>query len=154
MGKPQLPEDYKEFLKLLNDHRVKYLIVGGFAVNFHGYSRSTIDIDIWVARDKENARRVVNALREFGFGVEELRDSLFLKSDTVVRMGLPPLRIEILTSISGVEFESCFENRETCEWDGIPTQVLSLEDLKVNKKAANRLKDLLDLEQLGGSEEK
>ena len=105
MGKPQLPEDYKEFLKLLNDNLVRYLVVGGFAVNYHGYSDGTA-----------------------------------------------PLRIEVLTSISGVDFDSCFARRISCQWDGIPTQVLSLGDLKANKKAANRLKDLLDLEHLGGHE--
>jgi predicted nucleotidyltransferase len=152
MGKPQLPEDYKEFLRLLNDNQVRYLVVGGFAVNYHGYSRATIDIDIWISREEENARCITKALREFGFDVDGLKEELFLKPDTVVRMGLPPMRIEILTSISGVEFDPCFAQRVTCEWDGIPTQVLSLEDLKTNKKAASRLKDLLDLEQLGGQE--
>ena len=152
MGKPQLPEDYKEFLKLLNDNLVRYLVVGGFAVNYHGYSRATIDIDIWVSRGEKNARCITKTLREFGVDVEALKEDLFLKPDTVIRMGLPPLRIKVLTSISGVDFDSCFARRISCEWDGIPTQVLSLGDLKANKKAANRLKDLLDLEHLGGHE--
>ncbi len=87
MGKPQLPEDYKKFLKLLNVNQVKYLVVGGFAVNYHVNSRATLDIGIWISREAENAPRVTKALRGFGFDVEVLKEELVLKPDTVVRMG-------------------------------------------------------------------
>lgn len=104
-----LPPDFSEFLRLLNANEVRYLLVGGYAVGYHGYVRATADMDILVARDEENAQRLVDILQEFGFGVEDLSPELFLEEERVIRMGVPPVRIEILISISGVEFDECYE---------------------------------------------
>lgn len=103
----ELHHDFKEFLKLLNVKNVEYLLIGGFAVNLHGYSRLTQEIDVWVARHPENARRIVEALREFGFDVPELTEQLFLAPGRIIRMGRAPVRIEISTTISGVQFDEC-----------------------------------------------
>src|SRR5215475_8749269 len=103
-----LPPDFKEFLRLLNTHDVEYLLIGGYAVGYHGYPRATNDLDIWIAVHPDNAERVTRALREFGFDVPGLSSKLFLDDKRIVRMGVPPLRIEVMTSISGVAFEECY----------------------------------------------
>jgi hypothetical protein len=148
MGTIHLPPDFKEFLGWLNRHDVEYLLVGGYAVGYHGYPRATIDIDVWVAATPENAVRVVSALEDFGFGSEILVPKLFLEKDKIFRMGLPPIRIEILTSISGVGFADAYLNRVEDELDGVLVKLINLQDLKKNKKAAARAKDLADLEEL------
>ncbi len=107
----QIPPDFKEFLRLLNFHQVEYLLIGGYAVGYYGFVRATGDMDVWVKINPDNAIKVVSALKEFSFAVPELSPELFLKEDQIVRMGVPPLRLEILTTISGVEFTACFENR-------------------------------------------
>ena len=144
----ELPFDFKEFLKLLNEKKVRYLVIGGYAVGYHGYPRATKDMDIWIALHPDNAERVVNALREFGFNLPELKPELFLKENTIIRMGVPPMRLEISTGISGVEFEDCFASRIVDTLDGMQVNIIDLEHLKINKKAAGRLKDLADLENL------
>jgi hypothetical protein len=148
MATIDLPDDFREFLELLNSYQVEYLLVGGYAVAYHGYPRSTADLDVWVAVHDQNAGKLVVVLKEFGFNVPNLAAALFLKEDQIIRMGLPPLRIEVLTGISGVEFEDCFAERIVDEWDGVPVSVISLVHLKVNKRAAGRYKDLADLENL------
>ncbi len=144
----QLPEDFKEFLRLLNSNEVEYLLIGGFAVGYYGYPRATNDIDVWVARTETNSRKIVSTLEEFGFGTPELKPELFLMPDRIVRMGVPPMRVEVLTSISGVEFEPCYQARVQGELDGVPVDLIGLDDLKTNKRASGRYKDLDDLEQL------
>ena len=144
----ELPLDFKEFLKLLNDKGVQYLLIGGYAVAYHGYPRATNDIDVWTAISAENAQRVVVALREFGFDVPELSEKLFLQKDKIIRMGSPPMRIEISTGISGVDFENAYSERVIDTIDGIEVGIINLRDLKINKKTAGRLKDLADLENL------
>lgn len=144
----QLPEDFKEFLKLLNSAEVEYLLIGGFAVGYYGYPRATNDIDVWVSRTESNAAKLVATLEEFGFGTSELKPELFQKPDCIVRMGVPPMRVEILTSISGVEFDECYQTRLRGEIDGVAVDLIALEDLKKNKQASGRHKDLDDLEHL------
>lgn len=148
MATTHLPPDFKEFLQLLNAHKVRYLLIGGYAVGYHGYPRATVDMDIWIAIHPENARRVVSALKEFGFDLPEVEETIFLQEDNVIRMGVPPIRLEILTSVSGVEFEECFNERIVDTIDGVPVNLISLERLKQNKKASGRYKDLNDLEHL------
>jgi len=148
MGTIHLPQDFKEFFQSFNQHEVEYLLVGGYAVGYHGYPRATMDIDVWVASNPENARRVVAALEDFGFSGEVLVEGLFLESDKVVRMGLPPMRIEIMTSISGVDFKDAYDQRIEDMLDGVPIKLISLHHLKANKVAAARAKDLADLEEL------
>ncbi len=111
-----LPPDFKEFLKLLNSHNVKYLLIGGYAVNYYGYARATADMDIWVGISPENADGTSAAVREFGFMQATVH--LFLEPGNVIRMGLPPFRIEVLTSVSGVEFSDCFRKRNVVDIGG------------------------------------
>jgi len=144
----RLPSDFKEFLQSLNSEGVEYLVVGGHAVAFHGYPRATADLDVWVARSSENAGKLERAVRAFGFDVPDLDMGLFLQEDTVIRMGAPPIRIEILTSISGVGFEECHQARDVVELEGVTVSFISLEHLKINKRAAGRHQDLSDLEHL------
>ncbi len=144
----RLPQDFKDFLRLLNSHKAKYLLIGGFAVGYHGYPRATGDMDIWIAVSSENAENMVNVLREFGFDVPELATDLFLERRQVIRMGMPPIRIEVLTDISGVNFDECYNKKKTDFIDGIKVNIINLEHLKINKKASGRIKDLNDLEYL------
>ncbi|HMJ65121.1 MAG TPA: hypothetical protein VK615_07200 [Candidatus Binatia bacterium] len=148
MGKMQLPLDFREFLHLLNSHNVEYLVVGGYAVGHHGFPRATGDLDIWIAVNETNASATVTALKEFGFNVPALTKELFLEEGRITQMGVPPVRIEILTKISGVRFDQCYVNRVVSETEGLKLNVIGLNDLKKNKKAAGRLKDLNDLENL------
>jgi len=129
----KLPPDFKEFLRLLNSHKVEYLLIGGYAVSYHGYPRATNDIDIWIAVHPDNAARMVTVLHEFGFGLAEISAELFLKVPSIVRMGYPPMRIEVTTSISGVAFEQCYAERVTDMLDGVEANIIGLAHLKQNK---------------------
>ena len=143
-----LPQDFKDFLRLLDANGVEYLLIGGYAVAYHGYPRTTEDIDIWIASNPENAQHIISALKEFGFDVPELNPDIFLKPDSIIRMGVPPLRIELSTTISGVTFGECYKARVTEVIDGIKVNIINLADLKKNKKASARFRDLDDLERL------
>ncbi len=143
-----LPPDFKEFLRLLNTHGVEYLLIGGYAVGYHGYPRATNDMDIWIAIHPNNAERMVTVLRAFGFETPDLSIDLFLQDHTIVRMGLPPMRIEVLTTISGVQFAACYAERVSTMLDGVDVNLISLPYLKINKQASGRYKDLDDLEHL------
>jgi hypothetical protein len=144
----ELPLDFKEFLNLLNAKGVEYLLIGGYAVGYHGYPRATNDIDIWVAIKPKNAERLVAVLREFGFDTPELTPDLFLKENSIVRMGIPPMRIEVATTISGVNFDECYAERIVDSVDDVKANIISLRHLKLNKQASGRFKDLNDLENL------
>jgi hypothetical protein len=143
-----LQPDLKEFLRLLSDHRVEYLLIGGYAVSYHGYPRTTDDMDVWIAMSEENAQRVVAALNEFGFGESGVKLDQFLLPDQITRMGRRPLVIEILTTISGLDFATAYPNRVVDVIDDVPVSLISSEDLKANKRASGRFKDLADLENL------
>jgi predicted nucleotidyltransferase len=146
MATIQLPPDFKEFLKLLNSNDVEYLVIGGYAVNYYGFPRATADLDIWIAMHPENANRIAGVLQTFGF--TQANPEAFLEPRKIIRMGVPPVRLEILTSISGVDFADCYRRRTRVELDGISVPLIHLEDLKRNKLASGRLKDRLDLENL------
>jgi hypothetical protein len=148
MGTIHLPPDFKEFLKLLSAHEVEYLLVGGYAVGYHGYPRATADMDIWVAVHTTNAERLVAAVKNFGFDVPDLSADLFLQEGQIVRMGVPPIRIEIMTKISGVGFDHCYRERVVAVVDDVQVNLIGLHHLKINKKAAGRHKDWDDLENL------
>jgi hypothetical protein len=148
MAIPALPRDFKEFLKSLNSNSVEYLLIGGYAVGIYGHIRATNDLDIWVNISLENAARIERALRQFGFAAAGLTSELFLARHNVVRMGVPPMRIEILTSISGVEFESCYAEKKMIQLEEMVIPVISLARLRENKAASGRAKDLADLENL------
>ena len=148
MAKIELHPDFKDFLKLLNYHDVRYLLVGGYAVGYHGYPRATGDMDIWIELSESNSKKVVSACRDFGMPIEEISEDVFLEKNKIIRMGVPPVRLEVITSASGVAFDECFSNREVIEIDGIQINFISLHDLKKNKRAAGRHKDLEDIDHL------
>jgi len=148
MAMTNLPPDFKEFLRLLSVHQVEYLIIGGYAVGYHGYPRATVDLDIWIAINSDNAAKIVSVLREFGFDPPELSEDLFLKEWQIIRMGVPPLRVEIATTISGVDFRDCYNEKVTDMLDDIEVNFINLEKLKINKKASGRHQDLADIEHL------
>ena len=143
-----LPDDFKEFLKLLNEHGVEYLLIGGYAVGYYGYPRATNDLDIWIAVHPQNAERLVTVLQAFGFPTSDLFLNIFLNEEDIIRMGVPPMRIEIIPSISGVDFDTCYAERIVDTIDEIQVNLISLEHLRENKKASGRFKDLDDLEHL------
>ncbi len=142
-----LNRDFKEFAELLSAHGVEYLVVGGYALAAHGQPRYTGDIDFWVSQEPANIERLLIVLQAFGFGSLGLRAQDF-GADTVIQLGQPPRRIDLLTAIDGVEFAPCWARRETVSFDGLTLNLIGLDDFKANKRAARRLKDLADLEAL------
>ena len=142
-----LNRDFKEFAELLNAQGVEYLVVGGYALAAHGHPRYTGDIDFWVRPSADNLERLLAALEQFGFGSLGLR-AVDFSGDSVVQLGQPPRRIDLLSAIDGVEFEACFGRREQVDLAGLRLNVIGLEDFKTNKRASGRLKDLADLESL------
>ena len=148
MDVPLLTDDFREFLRLFDAKRVDYLLVGGYAVGLHGYPRATIDLDVWVRATPENAERIVDALKDFGFEGPALEPGLFINPLSIVRFGVPPFRIEVMTSIDGVEYDACRGRAVEFDVEGLHVPVISLDDLKVNKKAAGRHKDRADLDNL------
>lgn len=144
----KIPQDFAEFLQCLNDEGAHYLVVGGYAVCFYGHPRYTGDIDIWVGNDAGNATRVAAALRRFGFDLPDVNPQTFMQEDVVVHMGVEPLRIEIFTHQPGVVFDACNLHAVKETISGVEARFIGLDDLKCNKKASGRLKDLADLEEL------
>ncbi|MDR4497525.1 MAG: hypothetical protein MRK02_06330 [Candidatus Scalindua sp.] len=144
----EFPRDFREFLQLLNSKNIEYLVVGGYAVGYYGYPRATGDMDVWIAINEKNASKMVDALKEFGFALPELNKHLFLKEEKVIRMGVPPMRLEIFTSIDGVSFETCFENRMIADFGTFKVNFISKDDLLINKRASGRSQDLLDFDKL------
>ena len=148
MADQTLPDDFKEFLKLLKESDVSYLLIGGYAVGYHGYPRATADMDIFVAISPDNAAKLVHVLSRFGMNDPKLSADLFQERGKIIRMGVPPMRIEILTDIDGVSFDECYAGRLTVDIDGQPVDLISCHHLRINKKASARYKDLDDLEHL------
>ena len=148
MAEIELHPDFKDFLRLLNSNDVRYLLVGGYAVGYHGYPRATGDMDIWIELSESNSKKIASAFRDFGMPDEGISEGLFIEQNKVIRMGVPPVRLEVITSASGVSFNECYSNREIIEIDGIPINFICVQDLKENKRAAGRYKDLEDLEHL------
>lgn len=143
-----LQKDLREFVELLNALDVRFLIVGAFAVAYHGYPRYTSDVDIFVEKSAENAERLVKAIHEFGFGDVGLSHEDFMRTDQVVQLGVAPNRIDLMTFISGVSFDEAWSSREYGELGGITLPFISREMLKRNKEATGRTQDLADLEHL------
>lgn len=143
-----LNPDFRDFVASLNASGARYLVVGGYAVALHGHPRYTRDIDIWLEATLENARRIVAALEAFGFGSMGVSESDFLVPDRIIQMGLPPNRIDLLTSLTGVDFASCYPARVRVDIDGLPVDFIDLENLKKNKRAVGRNQDLADIEAL------
>jgi len=145
----EVQKDFRELLELFNEHKVGYLIVGGYALAFHGVPRYTGDIDIFVKPDKENAIRILKALDEFGFGSLDLKEEDFRSPNKVVQLGYPPVRIDIITSISGLSWDEAYEERDKGKYGDVPVYYIGLNHYILNKRASGRKKDIADLEALG-----
>lgn len=145
----EVQQDFKEFLALFNAHAVEYLIVGGYALAYHGAPRYTGDMDIFVKADRENASRILRALTGFGFGSLGLTTDDFNAPDRVVQLGYPPVRIDIVTSLSGVSWDEALGDAVRDHYGDVPVRYIGREHLVVNKRAVGRRKDLADLEALG-----
>lgn len=144
----QLPEDFKEFLKCLHESNARYLLVGGYAVTWYGYPRTTADMDIWVEMSEENAERVIQAFKKFGIAESAIPKHSLLKENEIFRLGVAPLRLEIMTSVSGLVFDHAWQNKGSLKVDGELVWVISKADLITNKKSSGRTKDIADVEYL------
>lgn len=144
----KLQHDLREFIVLLNSHGVEYLVVGGHAVAYHGHPRFTGDIDFLIRAAQSNAQRVLNVLHAFGFGDLGITEGDLVGPGRIIQLGHPPNRIDVLTSISGVDFESAWQSRVETLIGDQPVNLLGWEDLLRNKRASGRQKDLADLEKL------
>jgi hypothetical protein len=144
-----LDKDFREFVELLNSTNVEYLLVGGYALAAHGHPRYTGDIDFWVNPTPGNAARLMSALAQFGFGNVGLSERDFLQPDAVVQLGYPPARIDLLTAIDGVSFDACYGRRRQVTLGGVTLTLIDVDDLRANKRAAGRPKDIADLDSLG-----
>jgi len=150
-----LNEDYRDMLQALVDEKVRFLLVGAYALAAHGYPRATMDIDIWVLPSNENADAVLRALTRFGAPLHNLQRLDLVKEDTVFQIGVAPRRIDILTTASGLQFETAYHNSIEVDLEGFTVRIPSIADLIVNKQTSGRKKDLADveaLEELGDAE--
>ncbi len=145
MAAKRLPPDFREFLKLLHGARVEYLLVGGYAVGYYGYPRATMDMDVWIAVHPDNATKMSKVMQCFGFPAASVPPAIFRKKGEMVRFGVAPVRLEILTELSGVAFAQCWRRRRRVRVDGIVVNLIGLADLRKNKRASGRHKDLDDL---------
>jgi len=143
------PRDFCELLECFNANRVRYLVVGAYALAFHGVPRMTGDLDLLIDPSPDNADRVMLALMAFGFGDVGLDATDFQKTDVVVQLGVPPARVDLLTGISGVAWAEAWSGRVEGEFGGVPAGFLGAAELRTNKRATGRKKDLADLEALG-----
>ena len=142
-----LSRDFKEFTESLNENDVRYLVVGGYAVALHGHPRYTKDLDVWIGFERENLSKLIEALDDFGFGSLGLSIADF-EPDQIVQLGYPPNRIDILVSLEGVDFDTCYESRVQVDIDGVIVNFIDLDSLRKNKRATGRAQDLADAENL------
>jgi hypothetical protein len=147
----EIQPDFKELLALFNANDVEYLIVGGYALAYHGAPRYTGDLDLLVRPEADNADRIVAALAQFGFGTLDLSASDFVVPDQVVQLGVPPVRIDILTSLSGVSWEEAWASRQPGFYGDLDVGFIGREAFIANKRAAGRQRDLADIEDLEGT---
>jgi len=140
-------QDYKDILEVFNSRNVEYLVVGAYAMGNFGYTRSTHDIDLWVNKSEGNAKKICDALEEFGIPFTVEPDD-FMAKDSVLQIGIAPYRIDILTDIDGIDFEHAWENKVDGVILGVQTSIIGLKDLMLNKSSTNRPKDKLDMVQL------
>jgi len=143
-----LSKDFKEFVELLNENNVKYLVVGGYAVALHGHPRYTKDLDVWIELSPDNASRVLKTLETFGFGSLDLKPDDFLEESQVIQLGYPPNRIDILTTLKDISFNECYKSRVQVEIQGVRIHFIDIDNLKKNKRATGRSQDLADVENL------
>ncbi len=150
----ELNRDFNEFIAYFVARDVRFLIVGGYALAAHGHPRYTKDLDVWVRVDVENAERIIRALDDFGFGSLGLTRADFVEDDVVVQLGREPHRIDLLTFISGVEFDDAWEHRVKVDLGGVSVPVIGRTELRRNKLATGRLRDLADAEELMPDEDR
>jgi predicted nucleotidyltransferase len=143
-----LAKDFEDFVKLLNQNHVAYMIVGGYALAFHGKPRHTGDLDIWIQNSDDNSDKLVNVIKEFGLGSLGLTKADFLQEGYVTQIGYPPLRIDILNSIDGVNFDDAFQNKLLINIDGLDINYIGLKDFIDNKIASGRSQDIVDLKEI------
>lgn len=143
-----LNSDYRDMLQVLLDNGVRFLLVGAYAMGAHGYPGATGDIDIWVEPSAENSKRVYRALSQFGAPLHEVDEATFIKLGVVFQIGIAPRRIDIMSAVSGIDFEEAYRHRQTVEIEGMPIPILSHDDLIRNKRATGRDKDRLDADRL------
>lgn len=146
-GNRILNRDFREFIESLNDNNVRYLVIGGYAVAFHGYPRHTKTIDIWIEPAPENAASMIKALDQFGFGSLGLRPEDFLVPEQIIQLGYPPNRIDLITS-PGLDFQECYDSWAEVMISGVKVNFIDLASLKKCKQSAGRYQDLADLENL------
>lgn len=145
----EVQQDFKELLELLNAHKAEYIIVGAYALAFHGVPRFTGDMDILVKPDPKNAEKILAALEEFGFGSQDLTISDFQDPDKVVQLGVTPVRVDLITSLTGVTWQQANEGKVKGTYGDVPVYYIGRKDFLSNKKALGRKKDLADIETLG-----
>jgi len=143
-----LNEDYRDMLHALSEEKVRFLLVGAYALAAHGYPRATMDIDIWVMPTPDNAEAVLRSLRRFGTPLNNLTREDLQKDGTIFQIGVAPRRIDIITSATGLQFENTYQNSIPVNIEGIEVRIPSIDDLIINKKATGRTKDLADAEAL------
>ncbi|MFH0992199.1 MAG: DUF6036 family nucleotidyltransferase [bacterium] len=143
-----VPKDFEEFFELLNNHKAKYLIVGGYAFAIHARPRFTRDIDILLCTERENAERIILVLKDFGFGSLDITLDDLMNPNTVIQLGYPPLRIDLIIGISGIDFHETWDRKVTGKFGNQEVFYISKQDLITSKKIAGRKQDLLDIEEL------
>ncbi len=143
-----LHQDFKEFIELLNKNNVKYMVIGGYAMALHGLPRYTKDIDIWVKSEKQNAENILVVLNQFGFGSLKITIDDLTKPDTIIQLGYPPIRIDIITELKGLTFDHAYSKKEKIELDQVEINYIDLDSLIINKKSVARDQDILDAKQL------
>ena len=151
-GIPALAKDFHDLLSAFIDHEVRFLVVGGYALAIHGHPRATGDLDLWIECNEANAARAYQALRVFGAPLRELTLEDLTTPGTVYQIGLPPVRIDILTRITGVEFDSAWRDRRDTEIDELEVPVIGRDALLANKRELGRTRDLADVELLEGDD--
>jgi hypothetical protein len=148
----EVQKDFEELFEFLNEKKVKYLIVGGYALAFHGAPRYTGDMDIYVKADSKNAKLIISALEKFGFGKLDISKSDFEKPDMVIQLGFPPVRVDFITSLTGVTWKEAYSKRLRGKYRGVYVNYIGRKQLIKNKKATGRKKDIADIEALGEKE--
>ena len=149
-----LNEDYKDILQLFTDNNVKYLVVGAYALGAYGFPRATGDIDLWVLADGENSKKIFQCLAKFGAPMAQINEKTFTEKDVIFQIGIEPRRIDIITLISGVDFEQAYSRRQEFVIDNIKIPFISKQDLITNKQATGREKDSIDVKHLLYSKKK
>ncbi len=145
---PEFQKDFEDFISLCNKYELEYLVIGGFAVSVHGYPRTTKDLDICINKTATNAKKILIILKDFGFESLNFKETDFLRDDIIAQLGYPPIRIDILNDLNGIDFNLAFQNKRIVNMNGVPTNFIGYNELLINKKNAGRDQDLLDIKKL------